>query len=105
MVDITPIVNAAIELIAAIALIVIVPTVKKYYDQKFNSDEQAGMEKAVEIAVKAAEQIYREMPKSGVEKKNYVLKVLEEQGYSVNTETVNAMVESKVIELYGEVIA
>lgn len=102
--DITPIINEAIELIVAIALVVLVPSIKKYYNQKFTAEEQAGLEKAVEIAVRAAEQIFKAMPKSGAAKKSYVLKVLEEQGYTINTEEVNALVESKVIELYGEVI-
>ena len=102
--DITPIINAGIELIMAIALLVLVPSIKKYYNQKFNAEEQAGLEKAVEIAVKAAEQIFKAMPKSGEAKKNYVLSLLEEQGYTINTEEVNALVEAKVIELYGEVI-
>lgn len=102
--DITYIVTAIVELIAAVLIVTVVPVLKDWLNQKFNQEELAGLEKAIEIAVKAAEQIYKAVPKSGNTKKDYVLAVLKEQGYTINTAEVNAMIEAKVIELYGEVV-
>lgn len=102
--DITYVVTAIVELIGAILVVTVVPVLKDWLNQRFNQEELAGMEKAIDIAVKAAEQIYKNVPKSGNMKKDYVLGVLMEQGYTINTEEVNAMIEAKVIELYGEVM-
>ena len=103
--DITYVVTAIVELIGAILFVTVVPILKDYLKQKYNQDEINGMENAIETAVKAAEQIYKSVPKSGNAKKDYVLEILKEQGYAINTKEVDAMIESKVMELYGEVFA
>lgn len=100
--DITPIVNAIIALIAAIISVVVVPQLKKYLDAKLSKEQQEQLEKAIQIAVQAAEQIYKNKPQSGTSKKEYVLKLLADKGWKVNTEEINALVEAKVNELFGK---
>lgn len=101
MINITPIINAFIALIAAVISVFIVPKVNAYLKEKLTAEELKQLEKAVEIAVQAAEQIFKTVPQSGTTKKSYVLKYLEDMGYTVDTEEVNALIEAKVNALFG----
>lgn len=101
LINITPIVNAVIGLIAAVISVFIVPKVNAYLKEKLSTTELERLEKAVEIAVQAAEQIYKTIPQSGASKKIYVLEYLQKQGYTVNTEEIDTLVEAKVNLLFG----
>lgn len=91
MIDITPIVNAVIMLAAALITTFLVPWIKgKVDEQNLNK-----MLRWVEIAVEAAEQIYKESG-MGEKKKQYVLNFLKSKGYAIDTESVDAMIESVV---------
>ena len=71
--NITPIIEAAFALIAAIITAVVVP----YIRSKTTDTQRAELMALVRIAVTAAEQLYTETGK-GKEKKAYVLAWLEE---------------------------
>ena len=99
MVDITPIINAVIALIAAIISVFLIPWIKA------NTTEQQRktMLELIKIAVAAAEQIY-EGEGRGEEKKQYVLDFLASKGIAVNDEAVNAAIESYVQQLNSGVL-
>lgn len=86
-VDLTPIVVAVIALISAVVSAFVVPWLreKRLYDW-------------VVIAVKAAEQVFKESG-MGKHKKEYVLAFLKSKGYSVDTESIDMMIESAVHSL------
>ena len=58
----------------------------------------------VNIAVTAAEQIFTGSGR-GEEKKEYVLKFLEERGFKVDFETLDALIEAAVKKLNQEMAA
>lgn len=99
MVDITPVINAVIALIAAIISVFLIPWIK------VNTTEQQRktMLELIKIAVAAAEQIY-EGEGRGEEKKKYVLDFLASKGIAVDDEAVNAAIESYVQQLNSGVL-
>ncbi|MCM1235117.1 MAG: phage holin family protein [Ruminococcus flavefaciens] len=92
--NITPIVEAIMTLIAAIITVVIVP----YIRSKTTDTQRVELQALVQIAVTAAEQLYIGTGK-GKEKKAYVLQWLNERGITVDTDKLDAMIESAVYEL------
>lgn len=52
----------------------------------------------VKIAVQAAELIYKESG-MGAFKKEYVIQFMESKGYKIDTDTLDALIESAVLEL------
>lgn len=99
MVDITPIVNAVIALIAAIISAFLIPWIKA------NTTEQQRQTilELIKIAVAAAEQIY-EGEGRGEEKKQYVLNFLTSKGIAVDDEAINAAIESYVQQINSGVL-
>ncbi len=89
--DITPVVNAVIALIAAVVTAFVIPWVKS----KTTAAQREEINAWVKIAVTAAEQIYSGVGK-GKEKKAYVLKFLEEKNLKIDEESVDLMIESAV---------
>ena len=79
--NITPIIEAAFTLIAAIITAVVVP----YIRSKTTDTQRAELQALVRIAVTAAEQLYVGTGK-GKEKKAYVLEWLNERGITVDSE-------------------
>lgn len=94
MIDITPIINAAIAIIAAVATAFLIPWIKS----KTTAQQRSELAAWVKIGVAAAEQLY-EGAGRGAEKKEYVLKFLKDNGYTVDDEAINAMVEAAVQQL------
>ena len=93
-IDITEILKYAILLIFAVCSVFIIPQLKANLgDEKF-----AALQKWVKIGVQAAEMIFKESG-MGAKKKEYVLEFLKSKGYTVNTETINNLIESAVLEL------
>lgn len=97
MVDITTIIEAVITLAVALVTAFFIPWLKAKVDE--TKLEEAY--KWVKIAVQAAEIIYTEAD-MGKFKKNYVLTFLEEKGYTFDVNSINAMIESAVLELKAE---
>lgn len=89
--DITPVVNGIIALIAAVVTAFVIPWVKS----KTTAAQREEINSWVKIAVTAAEQIYSGVGK-GKEKKAYVLKFLEEKNLKIDEKSVDMMIESAV---------
>ena len=89
--DITPVVNSIIALAAAVVTAVLIPWIKS----KTTAAQREEINAWVKIAVTAAEQIYTGTGK-GKEKKDYVLKFLEEKNLKIDEKSVDLMIESTV---------
>lgn len=96
MIDITPIVNAVIALIAAGVSVFLIPWIKS----KTTDEQRKELLEWVKIGVAAAEQLYEGQGR-GEEKKQYVLKFLADMGFTVDEEAVNAAIEAAVNQLNG----
>lgn len=83
--DITTIIEAAAALVAAVITAVVIPYIKSRTT-------------AQQIAVTAAEQIYRGSGR-GEEKKAYVLNWLAEHGITLDEDRIDALIEAAVYEL------
>ena len=94
MTDLTPIVNAVITLIAAIVTTFLIPWIKS----KIDAAKLAQIVEWVGIAVRAAEQIYNESG-MGEKKKKYVLDFLADKGFTLDPNSINAMIEAAVKNL------
>lgn len=98
--NITPIIEAALLLLAAIFTTVVIPYIKS----KTTAQQQTEINAWVKIAVSAAEQIYNGSGR-GAEKKAYVLEWLKQRGITVDEAKLDAMIESAVYELKSSVLA
>ena len=94
MTDLTPIVNAVIALIASIITTFLIPWIKS----KIYAAKLAQIIEWVGIAVRAAEQIYNESG-MGEKKKQYVLDFLADKGFTLDPNSINAMIEAAVKNL------
>lgn len=98
MFDMTPIVQAAATLFAAIVTAFVVPYIKS----RTSAAQQAQMNAWVRIAVAAVEQTCKDF--KGAEKKKKVYDWLRQHGILVDEERVDAMIEAAVYELKNGVI-
>lgn len=96
MTDITPIVAIIIALIFAVITIIIAPWIKS----RTTSEQLTQIMSWVNIAVLAAEQLFRGVGR-GEEKKQYVLDFLKSKGYYIDAEKIEAMIEAEVAKLNG----
>lgn len=94
MIDITAIIEALLGLFVALVTTFLVPYIKEQTDLK--RYEKA--KNAVVIAVKAAEQIYKDTG-IGKQKKAYVVDFLRDKGFVFDEEYVDCMIEAAVLEL------
>ena len=94
MIDITPIINAVIALIAAIITVFLIP----WINSKVEAEKLSKIMSWVRIAVDAAEQIYNESG-MGEKKKQYVLDFLEGKGFTIDPNSIDAMIEAAVLSL------
>lgn len=95
-INITPIVQAAIVLIASIVTTFVVPWIRS----KVKNEDMAIFLRWVEIAVAAAEQLYEST--EGELKKEYVLTYLRDKGYSVDVDDLENAIEAAVLKLHNE---
>lgn len=91
-IDLTPILQAIIALLATIITVKVIPWIKS----KTTTQQQILLEATVDILVRAAEQLYG--AGHGPEKLQYVKDELELRGYTVDT----AAIEAAVRELAGK---
>ena len=96
-IDITPIINAGILLIATIISVVLIPWIKS----KTTAAQRQEITAWAEIGVKAAEQIYHGIGQ-GEKKKAYVLAFLKDKGLTVDEESLNNAIEAAVKQLKTE---
>lgn len=93
-IDVTAIVNAVIALIAAVITVFVIPWIKS----KTTSQQREELIAWVRIAVAAAEQLYTGSGR-GEEKKQYVLDFLENNGFTIDDDSVNTAIEAAVKQL------
>lgn len=72
-----------------------IPWIKK----KTTAAGREQIEAWVNIAVAAAEQLWKGQEKAGEEKKAYVVEFLGERGFSIDTEELDVMIEAAVLHL------
>lgn len=99
MIDLTPIFQAVVVLIASIITYKLIPYIKS----KTTVKQQQEINAWVQIAVAAAEQIFSGDGR-GLEKKQYVLDWLNAKGLKVDVATIDAMIEAAVYELNNGII-
>ena len=98
MIDLTPIFQAIIMLLAAIVTYRLIPWIKS----KTNGQQQANLAAAAKIAVYAAEQLFGSG--NGEEKLDYARSVLQAAGYDFAPEVIRAALEDAVraMNIWGE---
>lgn len=96
-IDLTQIILCVITLIFGLITRYLIP----YTKERLDTNQMEILRIAVKTAVYAAEQLYNS--DQGREKKEYVIKLLAEQGYILDpdrvAETTNALIEAMVQEL------
>ncbi len=95
MIDLTPIFQAIILLIAALITYKLIPWIKA----RTTSQQQANLAAAAKIAVYAAEQLFGS--DAGQQKLDYAKNVLMAAGYDIDTEILRAAIEHAVYNLPG----
>ena len=98
--DITPIVETVLSLIAVVITAIVIPYIKS----KTTVEQQQELAGWVSIAVAAAEQLYKGSGR-GEEKKQYVIGWLADRNIKVDSEAIDAMIESAVYDLNKGAIA
>lgn len=96
MIDLTPIVEAIVALVAAIITAFVIPWLKG----KIDADKLEEIELWVTVAVEAAEQLYTGSGR-GAEKKAYVVEFLNSKGFKIDAETLDKLIEAAVFNLPG----
>lgn len=94
MIDLTPIINAIIVILAGVALRYAVPWIKG----KTTEQERQDLLAWVDIAVMAAQQLYHQS--SGEIRLQYAMNVLRGQGFDVDDTAVRDAVEAAVLKLH-----
>ena len=94
MIDLTPVINAVIALAAALITAFVLPWVKR----NTTAQDREEFLRWVEIAVSAAEQLFHVT--QGTEKKKYVIQFLNEKGFTLSEEEINAAIEGAVLKLH-----
>lgn len=94
MTDITNVVSAVITLLVAVITTFLIP----YLKEKVDAEKFEKIKAWTKVAVEAAEMIYNG-PGRGAEKKAYVLEYLNSKGYKLDSDTIDKLIESAVLEL------
>ena len=97
MINLTGIISAVLTLIVAVLSAYLIPLIKR----KVDAEKLATIQFWVEIAVDAAEQVFRDGG-LGAEKKKYVVNVLEARGFSIDADELNNLIEAAVLEMKNE---
>lgn len=97
-IDITQLANALIALLCVVITTFLIPWIKS----KANNEQLNSLTKWVEIAVNAAEQIYRG-PGKGDEKLKYVVEFLNSKGLTVDDNSIKTAIEAAVRQISLEV--
>lgn len=91
MIDITAVIETIITILGVVITAVLIPYIRK----KTSIAQQEQIQSLISIAVFAAEQIYNTSG-AGEEKKAYVLKFLNQHNITLDSEKIDAMIESTV---------
>lgn len=93
-IDLTPILQALIALLACIVTYKLIPWIKS----KTTTEQQAQLQTAVKVLVYAAEQIYG--AGKGKEKLQYVVDNLENRGYTADIAAIEACIKEHIVDLH-----
>ena len=96
MIDLTPIFEAIIALVAALVTYKVIPWIKA----KTTESQQAILMATVRTLVYAAEQLYG--AGKGKEKFTYVRQKLQEKGFDIDVDAIEAAVKEITIEIAKE---
>ena len=96
MTDLTPIINAAVALMAALITAFVIPWLKR----KTTAQDREELLRWVEIAVAAAEQLWDST--QGEEKKKAVMAFLREKGFTFSESEIDSAIEAAVLKLHHE---
>lgn len=96
MINLTPLINAVIAILAA----VLTPRLVAWLKAKTTAEQRNTMQAWAKIAVAAAEQGYDR--DRGKLKKQYVREFLATKGFDVDLEELDAAIEAAVLELHAE---
>ena len=94
MIDLTPIANAVISLMAIIITVILIPLIRS----KLTEGQYNRLQTYIRTGVAAAEQLYKGSGRGG-EKKSFVLRYLNERGFTYDPNVLNTMIEAAVKEL------
>lgn len=94
MIDLTPIMEAIIALVVAVITAFVIPWLKG----KIDADKLGQIKLWVTVAVEAAEQLYNGTGR-GEEKKAYVVKFLQEKGFTIDPDSLDKLIEAAVFNL------
>lgn len=94
MIDITNIISTGLALIIALISTFLIPWLKN----KVSAEKFEQIKEWTKVAVQAAEMIYNGVGR-GEEKKTYVINYLNSKGFKVDTTTIDALIESAVLDL------
>ncbi len=94
MIDLTPIANAIIAVVAVAITVYLVPWIKSQTTEKQREEINAW----VKIAVQAAEQLYKGSGR-GPDKKQYVLDFLAQKNLKIELTELDKMIEAAVLEI------
>lgn len=94
--DITPIIHSVITLLAALVSVFVIPFIKG----KVGAQNMSELLAWIEIAVKAAEQLYTSA--DGEMKKQYVLTFLANKGFDINGEEIENAIEAAVLDIHNK---
>lgn len=97
MTNITPVVEAVLALVAAVITCFLVPYIKS----KYGAEKLEEIQKWVRIAVEAAEQIFVGTG-LGKQKKAYVEEFLASKGFTLDSDSIDKMIEAAVLALNGK---
>lgn len=97
--DITPILELVIKLIAAIVTIYLIPKIKKLLAAKVSESDQKKILRWAEIAVQAAEEAARSGLIDKKAKYEYAKSFLEDRGITFDADTIEALINSNVWDL------
>lgn len=94
MIDLTPIINALILVLAAILAKYLVPWIKT----NLTANQTDQLMKWAEIAAAAAQQLYWDL--DGEKRKEHALELLAEKGFDINSAEVLNALEAAVLKLH-----
>lgn len=100
--DITPILELAVKLIFALVTIFLIPKIKKLLAAKVAESDQKKILRWVELAVQAAEEAARSGLIDKKAKYQYAKDFLEKRGVTFDVDTMQALIDSTVWELFNQ---
>nr|DAZ34797.1 MAG TPA: holin [Caudoviricetes sp.] len=100
--DITPILELAVKLIFTLITIFLVPKLKELISTKVAESDQKKIIRWVELAVQAAEEAARSGLIDKRAKYQYAKDFLEKRGVTFDVDTMQALIDSTVWELFNQ---